>query len=290
MKSIHYYDHFKFLWFFGIVIILFIAGGPVLHNLSPNSNKDNKLKYPWHNNIVATTFWIGEIFDENLADGSQVCSAYDSSWAYHYSGLNIGKVSENSSGCSGSIVGGCDGVIENKNGNQTCQTESRAKSNGYFPTQFVPKENPFYLDLPYDDLNDAVAFSNRCQDIPWANEKSYVGHCTDKNFSYMKNRWVKMIGPNGNTCYGQIEDAGPSHDGLYHDTKYVFGIGDTRPLQKEFNNAGLDVSPALNGCLGFSELDGQDDKVSWQFINDTSVPDGPWKRVITNSQVILKSQ
>jgi len=35
-------------------------------------------KYPWHTDIVATTFWVGEVFDPNAADGSQVISTYDS--------------------------------------------------------------------------------------------------------------------------------------------------------------------------------------------------------------------
>ena len=28
-------------------------------------------QYPWHNNIVATTFWVGEIMDPSAPDGSQ---------------------------------------------------------------------------------------------------------------------------------------------------------------------------------------------------------------------------
>jgi len=26
--------------------------------------------YPWHTGIVSTTFWVGEVFDPNAADGS----------------------------------------------------------------------------------------------------------------------------------------------------------------------------------------------------------------------------
>ena len=35
-------------------------------------------QYPWHTDIVATTFWVGEVFDPNASDGSQVISTYDS--------------------------------------------------------------------------------------------------------------------------------------------------------------------------------------------------------------------
>lgn len=206
-----------------------------------------------HNGIISTTFWVGEIFDPSAADGSQMISTYDGSWYAHF--------------------GGCDGISSGG-----CKTESRTAANGYFPSSMTPRENPFYLDLPYDDVNDPTGFRNRCAVIPWANDAGYAGHCNDRNFSYMKNRWVKLIGPNGNTCYGQVEDAGPA---IYHDSAYVFGSA--RPASGKFNNAGMDVSPALNGCLGFSELDGQSDKVSWQFVS--SPPAGPWTRVVTTRQV-----
>ncbi|MFA5860596.1 MAG: hypothetical protein WDA16_02770 [Candidatus Thermoplasmatota archaeon] len=101
----------------------------------------------------------------------------------------------------------------------------------------------------------------------------------------MKDHWVEIIGPNGKTCFGQVEDAGPSHDDLYHDAAYVFGADDARPEQREFNNAGMDVSPALNGCLGFAELDGDSDRVSWRFVDASQVQDGPWKTLVTRSGV-----
>ena len=139
--------------------------------------------YPLHTRIVATTFWIGEIFDPNAPDGSQVISTYDSHWMQHY--------------------GGCDGVVVSG----TCRTERRAAGNGFFPTRMTPRENPFYLDLPFDDLNDPTAFSRRAQVIPWAQDPGYSGRAGDPAFSYMKNRWVKLM-RNGRTCYGQVEDAG----------------------------------------------------------------------------------
>jgi hypothetical protein len=240
--------------------------------------------YPVHTNIVSTTFWVGELFNASLSDGSQVCSTYDSEWAFHWSGIDKGTIATSAAGCAGSIYGGCDGV-SNADGS-TCATEARTAAKNYFPNSgVVPLENPFYLDLPYDDINDATAFKDRCTDIPWANDPGYAGHCTDTNFSYMKNRWVKIKGPNGNTCYGQNEDAGPSHGSLYHDAAYVFGTTDAQPVQGQFNDAGMDVSPALNGCLGYAELDGEDDHVSWSFVDDVDVPAGPWKIVVTKSGV-----
>jgi hypothetical protein len=214
-------------------------------------------KYPLHTGIVSTTFWVGEIFDPTASDGSQVYSTYDTIWETHY--------------------GGCDGVLVNN----VCQTEPRTAANNYFPTHMTPRENPFYLDLPFDDLNDATAYAERGSVVPWASQAPYAGHAADPSVSFMKNRWVKLM-MNGHTCYAQIEDAGP-HD--YHDAPYVFGRANPRPVSTAFNGAGMDVSPAVNGCLGYQELDGESDVVSWQFVDDQDVPPGPWKILVTTSGV-----
>lgn len=49
--------------------------------------------------------------------------------------------------------------------------------------------------------------------------------------------------------------------------------------------AGLDVSPALTGCLGFPELDGITPGLSWRFVEESEVPPGPWTRLVTTSGV-----
>ena len=204
--------------------------------------------YPWHTGIIATTFWVGEVFDPGRSDGSQRISTYDEQWLAHY--------------------GGCDGVVTAGR----CDTECRTATNGYFPTRMTPRQNPFYLDLPYDDVNDPVGFARRGSTVPWAQDPGYAGRAADRSVSFMKGRWVRLR-RGDRVCYGQIEDAGP---GQYHDIGYVFGSDDRRPANREFNNAGLDVSPALNGCLDFSELNGENDRVDWQFVDDVDVPAGPW--------------
>ena len=235
-------------------------GSPVTGTLVPPSTRGPAVRarphgrrYPLHTGIVATTFWIGEIFDPHSPNGSQVISTYDAHWLRHY--------------------GGCDGVVTGGR----CQTQRRVAANGFFPTLMTPRENPFYLDLPFDDVNDAAAFSQRARFIPWAHDRGYAGHAHDTAFSYMKNRWVKLT-RDGRTCYGQIEDAGP---GVYDDYRYVFGAGDPRPASRLYHGAGLDVSPALTGCLGFSELNGDDNRVNWQFVDAAEVPAGPWTRLVT---------
>jgi len=215
-------------------------------------------QYPWHTDIPSTTFWVGEILDPNASDGSQVVSTYDSKWMANY--------------------GGCDGVVVDG----VCWADARDPSNGYFPTHMTPLQNPFYLDLPFDDVNNDAAFAMRADVIPWANDPGFAGRADDRSFSYMKNRWVE-IHKDGSTCFGQIQDAGPAE---YDDAAYVFGADDRRPKSTRFNGAGLDVSPALNGCLGFDSLNGDQDRVDWRFVDDVDVPDGPWRRVVTLQQVV----
>lgn len=213
--------------------------------------------YPWHTGIVSTTFWVGEVFDPNASDGSQRISTYDSDWLGSY--------------------GGCDGIA----GDDDCRTEERDAGNDYFPTRMTPLENPFYLDLPFDDVNDDEGFAARGTVVPWAGDPAYADVVDDRSVSLIKNRWV-VLHKDGRVCYGQIQDAGP---GEYRDAAYVFGADDRRPANARYNGAGLDVSPALNGCLGFADLDGDDDRVDWAFVDDADVPPGPWTRIVTTSPV-----
>lgn len=238
-----------------VVVVGLVAFGILATN--PPGATSSTRQYPLHTGIVSTTFWVGEIFNPNASDGSQMLSTYDSNWYESY--------------------GGCDGVPSGG----ACTTQARTAANGFFPTAMTPKENPFYLDLPFDDVNDATALATRQSVVPWAGDAAYAGAGTNAGVSLMKNRWVR-ISANGQTCYGQIEDAGP---GQYHDANYVFGSANARPANTAFNRAGMDVSPALNGCLRFSELNGEKDIVSWQFVESSDVPAGPWLTLVTRSGV-----
>ncbi|WP_258063737.1 MULTISPECIES: hypothetical protein [unclassified Pseudoclavibacter] len=213
-------------------------------------------EYPLHTDITATTFWVGEVFDADAPDGSQVYSTYDKDWYASYGG------------CDGAVVGG------------VCQTEPRSAANGYFPTRMTAEENPFYLDLPFDDVNDASAAGMRQRVVPWAGDAAYSRGLEDPSFSLMKNRWVQLE-HDGRTCYGQIQDAGP---GEYDDAEYVFGAHDARPANERYGGAGMDVSPALNSCLGFAATNGVEGGVSWRFVDEGDVPDGPWSLLVTTSR------
>lgn len=237
---------------------------------------------PWHTDVHITAAWVGEEYRPSASDGSQSCSTYDADWALHWSG-GVSTGVETNSGCTGSPTGGCDGVAKGAGSTFTCNTEPRTGPD-YWPTRATPAENPYYLDVPYDDLNNAKAFKDRCQVVPWAGEYP-ASDCANHSFSYMKDRWVELTA-NGRTCYAQIEDAGPY---VYDDEAYVWGGGSTRPQSRQANNAGADVSPAVTGCLGFPQgSSGYDDDTAtatWRFVERADVPDGPWTRIVTSSGV-----
>jgi hypothetical protein len=195
--------------------------------------------YPVHQNITATVFWVGEPIGGGSSEDNAV-SAWDDEWQKNYGGFD--------------------------------DPQSR---NGFLPVGFTPLENPFYLDLPYNDFEDnGFRKTNAAQVVYWAKSKTW-----GKLESMMKNRWVKLT-RNGVTCYGQIEDAGPYQ---YDDYVYVFGT--STPKSKLANNAGLDVSPALRDCLKFNGWNNDENKVDWQFVEAKDVPAGPWKIIVTTSQI-----
>src|SRR3989338_3507534 len=106
-----------FICFTLVLIIIHINKGKSISNMtntsviisptfSPISGSDSR--YPWHTNIVATTFWVGEIFDPDVPDGSQTISTYDDRWLEHYGGCEI--VCE-PSGTSGSKISPTQNVV-----------------------------------------------------------------------------------------------------------------------------------------------------------------------------------
>lgn len=197
--------------------------------------------YPIHTNITAAIFWVGEPVGNGSSEDNAL-SAWDDEWMKNFGGF-----------------------------------DDPFNRNGYYPAGFTPKENPFYLDLPYNDFDDNGNRKNNVEkNIPWANEKEW-----GRRESMMKNQWVKITHQNI-TCFGQIQDAGPYQ---YDDVNYVFGENDERPKSKIANNAGMDISPALRDCLGFVGKNNVDNKVSWQFVKESQVPNGPWKEIITTSQI-----
>jgi hypothetical protein len=145
------------------------------------------------------------------------------------------------------------------------------KRNGLVVANFEPKENSFYFALPYNDFDEN---GNRKKDvgkvIPWANSKKWGAM-----ESMCKNQWIKII-KGGKVAYAQWADVGPFGE---DDSAYVFG--GAKPKSKTNDDAGLDVSPAVKDYLGLGDMD----KTDWQFVDASQVPDGPWKKTVTSTQI-----
>lgn len=195
--------------------------------------------YPIHKKISTTLFWIGEKAGKENNNISNLPSAWDEDWVKHYGG-----------------------------------TDDPKRRKGFFPAAFVPKENPFYFALPYNDFDQKGKRKKSALVLPaWAQAKPYKG-----NESVCKNRWIKIT-KDGKAAYAQWEDVGPFEE---DDKNYVFGSA--KPKSKINNYAGLDVSPAVHEYLGLKNID----EVDWQFVDEQEVPDGPWKKIITRSQINWK--
>lgn len=204
--------------------------------------------YPVHHVVTATVFWVGEPKGNGSSEDNAV-SAWDDAWLAHYGGVD--------------------------------DPGPRDVANGWFPTAFVPKENPFYFDLPYNDFDDAGRpRPDRAEVVPWAHRYREQLR-RPRAFSLLKNRWAKLV-RGDRVCYAQWEDSGPY---VYDDAAYVFGSDDRRPRNRLAKRAGMDVSPAVRDCLGFDGLNTDTNKVDWHFVEAEQVTRGPWKRVVTKSQV-----
>ena len=122
-------------------------------------------------------------------------------------------------------------------------------ANDFFPTQMTPKQNPFYLDLPVIDRS-------------------------------LKNRWVQLqkdgvpVMARSRTPVRRSTTTPPTSSA----TPVPRTPGSTAPASTS--------RPALNGCLGFSQLNGASDRVDWRFVEQSDVPAGPWTRIITTNPVV----
>ena len=189
---------------------------------------------PWRYKIAATVFWIGEQAAENNPIPNTE-SAWDSNWMAHY--------------------GGEDDPARRVNCN---------------PAGFIPKQNPFYVALPYNDVDDHHTKLEASKVIPWFND-SFV----KDGQSVCKGRWV-AIRRGKRTCYAQWEDVGPFQINHW---QYVFG--NERPRANRNQDAGIDVSPAVRDYLGMSGMDLCD----WKFVSVYEVPGGPWTLYGDNNTV-----
>ena len=153
----------------------------------------------------------------------------------------------------------------------TDNPEPSARRN-YIPVAFVPRQNPFYFALPYNDVTHGQFKPEAPLVIPWF-KQSYTG----PGQSVCRNRWI-AIRKGNRVCYAQWEDCGPFRTDHF---QYVFG--NERPKPNLNHGAGLDVSPAVREYLGLAPTDVTD----WQFVEVRDVPPGPWRSYGDNNHFVI---
>jgi hypothetical protein len=194
-------------------------------------------RLPWKENIVTTIFWVGEQADRNNPV-SNFRSSWDLNWTVNYGGFDTPEI---------------------------------ADRGNFIPIAFIPRQNPFYVALPYNDVIEGQFKPEAPLVIPWFKE----AYRRDGQ-SVCKDRWV-AIRKGNRTCYAQWEDCGPFRTDHF---QYVFG--NERPTPNANYAAGLDVSPAVRDYLGLKPIDVTD----WQFVTVHDVPPGPWRNYGDNNPFI----
>ena len=127
----------------------------------------------------------------------------------------------------------------------------------FIPVGFVPRQNPFYVALPYNDVEGGHTKYEASQVIPWF-KQAFVRD----GQTVLKGRWIAIRHGN-RVCYAQWEDCGPFRTDHW---QYVFG--NERPRPNLNQGAGLDVSPAVRDYLGL----GNKDACDWKFVEFREVP------------------
>jgi hypothetical protein len=197
--------------------------------------------YPWKQGIVTTTFWIGEKPTKNNPTPNHA-SSWDPKWAENYGGTD---------------------------------TPVRAERVNFVPKDFAPRQNPFYIALPYNDVSMGQHKPEAAAMIPWF-KQAYQG----PGKSVLKGRWV-AIRRGDKVAYAQWEDCGPFRT---DHAAYVFG--NERPKPNLNKGAGLDVSPAVRDYLGMADTDVTD----WKFVEYKDVPNGPWTTHGDNNPFVLQKR
>ena len=193
--------------------------------------RTNRLdRYRWKLGIVTTIFWVGERPTRRNPVPNRT-SAWDKHWSANYGGYD---------------------------------NPDPAARRRYIPVRFVPRQNPFYVALPYNDVVGHHTKREAAWVIPWFKEAFVRDGQT-----VLKDRWI-AIRHGGRTCYAQWEDCGPFRTDHW---QYVFGPERPRPNLNQ--GAGLDVSPAVRDYLGLAPTK---DICDWKFVESIDVPSGPWLR------------
>jgi hypothetical protein len=194
-------------------------------------------RFPWKKDIVTTVFWIGEEAGQNNPVANRE-SSWDHMWRSNYGGID---------------------------------TPNPLLRVDFHPKGFIPRQNPFYIALPYNDVTRGSTKAEAPTVIPWfAKSFERVGQ------TVCKGRWL-AIRKGDRTAYAQWEDCGPFRTDHW---QYVFG--NERPKPNLNAGAGLDVSPAIRDYLGLEGTDVTD----WRFVEEREVPPGPWRSFGDNNPFV----
>jgi hypothetical protein len=203
---------------------------------TPTKLREVDPKYPWKEKIPTTVFWIGEMPTQNNPVPNHK-SAWDVNWQANFGGYD--------------------------------DPNPANRSWDFAPKGFTPKQNPFYVALPFNDVTNREVSK---QKIPW-HKARWKG---ESSHSVCRSQWLLMR-HGSRYCYAQWEDVGPWET---DDADYVFG--NARPKNIENDGAGLDVSPAVRDYLGLTS----GGLCDWRFVEANEVPDGPWRRFGTNNPFV----
>jgi hypothetical protein len=208
-----------------------------LLNVKPFVQIPGNSRGQWKESIVTTVFWVGEPAAPNNPVSNDK-SSWDLNWTVSYGGFDPPEGSNR---------------------------------RGYIPVAFIPRQNPFYVALPYNDVTNGQFKAEAPLIIPWFNQTFTI-----PGQSVCKDHWV-AIRKGNRICYAQWEDCGPFRTDHF---QYVFG--NERPTPNANDGAGLDVSPAVRDYLGLQSKDVTD----WQFVGVRDVPQGPWRSYGSNNPFV----
>ncbi len=195
-------------------------------------------KYPWKTKIVTTVFWVGESATVNNPVHNR-SSSWDQNWKESFGGYD---------------------------------NPDTAKRTGFIPAAFVPKLNPFYFALPYNDITKGGHKPEARSVIPWFRQ-AFVRD----GQSVCRDRWIAIRNASGRVCYAQWSDCGP-----YRTDHWEYVFGRARPIPNMNGGAGLDVSPAVRDYLKLNSIDVTD----WKFVDFSEVPRGPWSDFGENNEFV----
>lgn len=203
-----------------------------------------QIRYPWKTHVTCTIFWIGE--QPTQRNPTPNCkSSWDQKWAENFGGYDDPDPARR--------------IADHARGE-------------FRPKAFIPQLNPFYIALPYNDVQGWGRHKPEASRvIPWFHRMRPAPGKT-----VLKGRWLQIY--NGSrSCFAQWEDCGPW---VTNDWEYVFG--DKPPKTKQNGAAGIDISPAVRDYLDLRS--GQ--KVHWRFVEAGQVPHGPWKKYGTEAPAL----